>query len=83
MAWLSDAHNEWHTVNGKYASCPLDCGINEGVADFFEADFQALEAGAHSIRCGSCKDRHASVAAVKFCYEIKRDIEAHREPVNA
>ena len=26
MSYLSDAHAEWHAVNGAYATCPLDCG---------------------------------------------------------
>ena len=29
MSWLSDAHQEWHHVNGRYAVCPLDCGAGE------------------------------------------------------
>lgn len=29
MSYLSEAHSEWHSINGKYAVCPLDCGANE------------------------------------------------------
>lgn len=29
MTYLQDAHRDWHTVNGKYAVCPLDCGASE------------------------------------------------------
>lgn len=32
MSWISDGHAEWHAVNGKYATCPLDCGANEPFA---------------------------------------------------
>jgi hypothetical protein len=60
---------------GKYSTCDLDCGASEIVGETFEADSQALEAGARGIRCGCCKERHAFVATVKFCYEVKRDSE--------
>jgi hypothetical protein len=33
MSWLSEAHTEWHTVNGRYEVCPLDCGVAEGMYD--------------------------------------------------
>lgn len=36
MAWLADAHNEWHTVNGRYEVCPLDCGVTEGLYDEYD-----------------------------------------------
>lgn len=29
MSWLSEAHSEWHAVNGHDAICPLDCGVGE------------------------------------------------------
>ena len=29
MAWINEAHTEWHTVNGQNAVCPLDCGVGE------------------------------------------------------
>ena len=29
MTYISEAHNEWHTVNGASAVCPLDCGAGE------------------------------------------------------
>lgn len=31
MSYLSEAHNDWHTANGRFATCPLDCGANEPV----------------------------------------------------
>jgi len=29
MSYLSEAHSEWHLVNGQNACCPLDCGASE------------------------------------------------------
>lgn len=29
MSFLSEGHTEWHYANGKYATCPLDCGASE------------------------------------------------------
>jgi len=29
MSWLSEAHNDWHTINGRNVTCPLDCGAGE------------------------------------------------------
>lgn len=76
MSYLSDAHDQWHRIYGKYTTCNLDCGAGEIVGDTFEADEEALqESGARGIRCGSCKGRHATVATVRFCYEVKRDDE--------
>jgi hypothetical protein len=42
MSWLSEAHEEWHLVNGKYACCPLDCGASEFLQepDYDETDFK-------------------------------------------
>jgi hypothetical protein len=31
MSYLSEAHTDWHTANGKFATCPLDCGANEPI----------------------------------------------------
>lgn len=75
QATFSDHHNAWHRTFGKYLCCPWDCGSGEVVKETFAADAAALEAGAHGILCGACKGRHASVATVKFCYEVKRDAE--------
>jgi len=75
QATLSTAHDQWHRMFGKYQTCPFDCGANEIVAEIFESDALDLAAGAHGIRCGSCKERHASVVVVKFCHEVKRDAE--------
>lgn len=38
MAWLADAHRDWHTVNGWDVVCPLDCGVTEGLMDEYEQD---------------------------------------------
>ena len=75
MTTLSMAHDQWHRMHGKYTTCDLDCGAGEVVGEVFEADYDATEGGVKGIRCGSCKDRHASVSMVKFCYEVKRDAE--------
>lgn len=32
MSWISEAHNQWHAINGPYG-CPLDCGIGEDEAE--------------------------------------------------
>lgn len=75
MSHLADAHRQWHQIFGKYTTCDLDCGAGEIVGEVFEADWEATEGGTKGIRCGSCKGRHASVATVKFCYEVKWDTE--------
>ena len=83
MSYLSEEHTQWHQMYGKYTTCNLDCGVGEVVADTFEADEEALqEPGARRIRCGSCGQRHASVATVKFCYEVKRS-DAQRKMADA
>ena len=39
MAWIADAHADWHAVHGWNAGCPLDCaaadvaGWDEGMGD--------------------------------------------------
>ena len=74
MTTLSEAHDQWHRMNGKYTTCDLDCGAGESVAETFAADAEALqESGARGIRCGCCMGRHASVATVKFCHEVEHD----------
>lgn len=76
MTVLSDAHAQWHRAHGKYATCDLDCGAGEIVGEVFEADAETLQKpGAHSIRCGACCGRHATVVTVKFCHEVKFDAE--------
>lgn len=57
MAWLADAHREWHYVNGANEVCPLDCGVGETYGDEEEA----------SIRCGHCKGYHFTVQGVRNC----------------
>lgn len=88
MSYLADAHRDWHTVNGKYAVCPLDCGASEIVGNYFEADAEALlevqAAGGRGIKCGNCKLHHTSVDAIRFCYQVRYDHDAHRpELLNA
>jgi hypothetical protein len=34
MAWIADAHREWHTVYGQKEVCPLDCGAGETYYDY-------------------------------------------------
>lgn len=74
--FIAEQHSQWHQIHGKYQTCPLDCGAGESVNEAFENDAEALkEEGAHRIRCGSCKELHASKAMVKLCHEVKRDAE--------
>jgi len=76
MTTLSLQHDEWHRIHGKYQTCPLDCTAGEIAWQRFEADAEALvESGARGIRCGACQGRHASVATVRFCFEVKYDAE--------
>ncbi len=65
MSYLSDAHAEWHAVNGRDQVCPLDCGVGEDAAADYEAE-QAYLASL-TIRCGHCRERHATVAEVRAC----------------
>jgi hypothetical protein len=44
LSWLSDAHAERHHVNGRYAVCPLDCGVGE-VYDHEDYDEDDQEQG--------------------------------------
>lgn len=79
-SYLADAHRQWHQIHGKYSTCDLDCLAGEVVGETFEADAEALqEPNALQIRCGSCKGRHASVATVKFCYEVEREAKKYAE----
>ena len=72
---LSDHHAAWHRTFGRYTTCPMDCGSNEGVERVFENDAQTLRKGAHGIRCGSCGGRHAMVDTVRFCHKVRWDAE--------
>lgn len=74
MSFLSEAHDQWHAMNGRYAVCDLDCGASEYIGQAFEDDYEDTEGGTKGIRCGSCKGRHSSVSMVKLCYEVKRDL---------
>ena len=64
MAWLAEAHADWHVVNGRYAVCPLDCGVAEAL--YAEADNE----DSHRIRCAQCKGVHETVAEVKVCSTV-------------
>jgi len=49
MAWLADAHREWHYVHGANTVCPLDCGVGEDMDQWDEesyAEWKAEEAEA-------------------------------------
>lgn len=72
---LSEQHDQWHQIHGKYSTCPLDCGVGEMVEAVFEADQRVVDAGFSRIRCGACKGVHGLVATVKFCYALKVDRE--------
>lgn len=77
MSFLAEAHADWHAVNGKYSVCDLDCGAGEHLWEMFAEDAEALKAledsGLHGIKCGSCKQYHASKATVKLCCEVEYD----------
>lgn len=76
-SFLAEAHREWHMIHGKYKVCDLDCGASEGIMDVFESDVEALKEieaeGGRGIKCGSCKQYHASKATVKVCCEVEYD----------
>lgn len=72
MSYLSDAHTEWHLVNGRdNSACPLDCGAMSAeqreAEDLHEAIAYADSEGEARIRCAHCKDRHVTVDAVRLC----------------
>lgn len=78
MSYLSDAHRDWHAVNGAYnTNCPLDCGAispeqaeaEDAWAAIAYADEEAGEAG-RRIRCAHCKDKHADARTVRLCAEL-------------
>lgn len=64
VATLSDAHAQWHSIHGAFATCPLDCGIG------YDAIQDAEDAGwydeAPQVACGHCKGRH-TIAGVAVC----------------
>jgi hypothetical protein len=77
MSYISEAHTEWHVVNGAYNSaCPLDCGAMSPAMRKAEdlsnwISYTDEEAGeARTIKCAHCKDRHASVEVVKACASL-------------
>lgn len=41
MSYLAEAHADWHAVHGKFAVCPLDCGIGEGEIDRLQEEYYA------------------------------------------
>ena len=57
MSWITDAHTEWHWVNGKTnAACPLDCMA--GVDDYHDEDEEGCE-GHESL--------NGPIGNVEFC----------------
>lgn len=77
MSYLSDAHSEWHIVNGKYNPlCPLDCGALDPKHAEMEdlsmtIDYYDTE-GTASISCGHCQRTHYSVLSVRACADLNR-----------
>ena len=69
MAYLADAHREWHYVNGWDTVCPLDCGVEEARYADWDAEQEEAEE-AHHIVCGSCKDLHETVEEVRACHAL-------------
>lgn len=67
MAYLADAHRDWHAVHGLNAVCPLDCGAGEAAMQAWEQEQDSIEAGEPSFRCGHCKGRHTSVFMAREC----------------
>lgn len=67
MTYLADAHRDWHTVHGRYAVCPLDCGAIDPIVAAWEEDQDRIAEGEPSFRCGHCKGRHTSVFIAKEC----------------
>lgn len=68
LATIADAHREWHLNAGVpmgTPGCPQDaCHPVEDWSDY-ATDEELAAAG--WIRCGHCKGRHETVAAVRFC----------------
>lgn len=61
---LSEAHAQWHSVHGKYATCDLDCGASEAL------DREMYEPQPKAIRCGHCREVHYGVAEVRECSRL-------------
>ena len=69
MSYLSEAHAEWHAVNGRYAACPLDCGAGEPIVDYcpvegcegYEIAYPGQEP--HVEPCTASPEAHAAYAA--------------------
>lgn len=90
MSYLSDAHRDWHAVNGAYnTECPLDCGAispeQAAAEDAYNAiayaDEQAGPDGCR-IRCAHCKGKHADARTVRLCAELSTPAPAPApEPV--
>lgn len=57
MTWLSDAHSEWHAVNGRWG-CPLDCAASDvGVGE------EAEEAAWEEEQAAARRDRREAARA--------------------
>jgi len=85
MSYLSEAHQEWHLVNGAYAICPLDCGRvspeQREAEDLMDAIAYEDDEKERTIRCAHCSERHATVDAVRACaalaaLQARRDADA-------
>jgi hypothetical protein len=91
VSYISEAHADWHTVNGAYNSmCPLDCGAMSPEAreaeDLMEAIAYADSEGEARIKCAHCKDRHVTVDAVRMCgalHGVPLPADAPPQPVAA
>ena len=66
MAWINDAHRQWHSIHGQMQVCPLDCGVTERYYED-EEDY-LIEQGATPVKCGKCKGRHAGARGVATCH---------------
>lgn len=89
MSYLSEAHNEWHAVNGHDAICPLDCGNLEYLADQAQdAWLDSLYTGEIRLMNGTDRRTHVVVngdvvATSRDFYEAADAVEALRKGVAA
>lgn len=78
MSWLSDGHAEWHYVNGKYATCPLDCGASE----VHEQEFECAICGAFGVEFSNDTPDYRECTDVAACdkamAEFRRVLEEER-----
>lgn len=67
MSWTSEAHTQWHSIHGRYAVCPLDCGAGEWLSELWDEEFRAIDEGEPTFKCGHCGGRHVSAFAARVC----------------